>query len=810
VADVRAGRRIGLVAPSVVLAAGLSIGTPVAAQPPARDLVTAPQCSEQAAQVNGPDTTDVNAQAGNGRITVGLDSEGNITVFRYPNPSYYNQVKYFTTGPDASTGVAGGQLPNEGSFGGLLYTVAGPGAATTTMQWLKAPDLATAGWTVSQHYASDQTPVVVTTYRSPAGIGLTVTVTDLADAAPLTDPAAPAAFVRQFTVQLAPGSPVVPRSVELVYYEHFDAIGSRFRYFPVEDSCFQQVDDSQTGAYVEPSPGGGDAIVQSWSGIDAASDRPSAVAFSFGFDRPSSSHQVGEDGHDPLAPPLGAVDLSLADGYDEMTSAPHRLTDSDAAAGQVTGTLTTPLDLRTGSDAVRVIVGAGATAAQALAALQQERGSSMAAEVEAVDRYWGRWLARAPLPAVPATSPQAADAARIDAVAARSLITIRLAVDPDTGAIVASADTQGPYGEDWVRDGSFIDAALDEAGHHGLATRHAEFEASAQTSPANPDVLRPPGNWPMNVYGDGIPGGPIPYEIDETGFGAWTLYQHSTYLSGTAATAYLLQVFPAIARAANWLSTCKDPQDGLQCYASEDDNVTPTQTLHGAGPDLLGLESAVKAAQALAAAEPADPRTIAWQTEAALWAARASELQAAIEALYDADGTGDHLFAESSPSQSALAGLGEPSPVPTPTETYSDGGWLLWPVQLAMTGPQLEDEAAAVLSTAVSSLENTRPGYTGAYEAKGLLGVCRSLPELPPTTAAADRSTIEQAVAMLSASSTTAGQRGFTTDTGLFAESWRNYETAQGVRVVPLNDAPHVWEHALYYMTALCAFPPAS
>ncbi|HAM00632.1 MAG TPA: hypothetical protein DCQ30_00150 [Acidimicrobiaceae bacterium] len=812
-ADRHTGRRLGLAAVGAFLATGAVVGVPVGAQPPARDAVTLPQCAEQAAQTNGPDTTDVNAQAGNGRVTVGLDAAGNITVFRYPNPSYYNQVKYFTTGPDASTGVPGGELPNEGSFAGLRYTTVQGGVPVTTMQWLKQPDLADAGWSVHQAYASDQAPVVQTTYTSPTSptaLGLTVTIVDTANAGPLADASKPATFVRQVTVDLASGSPVRPDSVQLAYYEHFDAFASRYRYFPVQDSCFQQLDDTQAGAYVPPGSGNGDALVQSWAGIDQASGRPSSVAFAFGFDRPSASHQVGEDGHDPLAPPLAAVDPTLRDGYDEMTSAPHELSGSGAAAGQVTGTLTTPLDLRHGSDSLRVIVGAGASPGDALGALQVERGTSSGKELDGVATYWSDWLKRAPEPAPP-TSPEAA---RIVSVAERSLITMRLAVDPDTGAIVASADTQGPYGEDWVRDGSFIDAALDEAGYHKLAENHALFEAAAQTSATNPDLLRAPGNWPMNVYGDGIPGGPIPYEIDETGFGAWALYEHSVYMSGGAATNYLLQVFPAIARAADWLTTCKDPVDGLQCYANEDDNLTPTQTLHGAGPDLLGLTSAVRAAEALSAAEPTNPLAITWQTDASLWAARASQLQSAIEALYNADGLGDGLFAESSPKETAFGIPGEPSPVPTANQTYADGGWLLWPVQLLSPSDprqraELQNEAAAVLSTAMSSLRNSTQGYTGSYEAKGLLGVCNSLPGLPTSTAGADRATIQEAVAMLAASSTP-GQRGFTTDTGLFAEAWKNYSTPAGTKVVPLNDEPHVWEHALYYMTALCAFPPTS
>lgn len=797
-----------------VLACSAATIVPATAQAPSRQPLTLGQCSEQAAQVNGPDTTAVNAQAGNGRITVGLDSAGTITDFKYPNPSYYNQVKYFTTGPDPATGQPGGELPNEGSFAGLLYTTVQNGSSATVMQWLKQPDLGQAGWTVTQSYASSETPVVVTTYSNP-NLKLTVTVTDLANAAPLEpgDASAPAAFVRQITVQLGSGSPVEAGGVDLVYYEHFDALGSRYRYFPVQDSCFQQFDDSQTGTYVAPaSDGSGDAIVQSWQGIDQADNQPSSVAFAFGFDQNSAQHQLGVDGTDPLAPPLSSLDSSLTDGYTEMTNPPHQLSGSDAAAGQVTGTLVTrALAFNNGTDSVRLIIGAGKDPEQAMSALQTERASTWSAELGAVDGYWQGpqgWLAKAPLPQVPSTSQQYSEAARIDSVAQRALISIRLAVDPDSGAIVASADTQGPYGEDWMRDGSFINAALDEAGYQSLVTSHNLFEAAAQSSPTNLDPAAPSGNWPMNVYGDGLPGGPIPYEIDETGFGAWTLYQHYSYLSGSLATAYLEEVFPAIARAADWLTTCKDPVDGLQCEASEDDSVTPSQTLHGAGPDLLGLNSAVSAAQALLAADPTNPAAPLWAQEKSIWQARATELQGAIDALYNADTNADGLYAETSPKEAALTGA---STVPTAYQVFTDGGWLLWPVGLHPASDQrMQAEAGAVLNGAMVSLGNTTAGYTGSYEAKGLLGVCQAYSQLPGGVPSSDLGLIQEAVGMLSAASAP-GTRGFTTSTGLFAEAWKNYSIdGTTTQAIPLNDEPHVWEGALYYMTAMCAFPATS
>jgi hypothetical protein len=743
----------------------------------------------------GPTLTDVNSQAGDGRITVGENSSGNLTVFKYPNPSFYNQVDYWTSGPNAD-GVAVGALPNEGSFAGLRIVTATSTTPVISVVWFKSPDLSApgSGWTFTQTDQSTNTPVIVTTYHSTS-LGLTVTDTDLATAGPLSNPAAPAAFVRDYSVQRAAGSPVL--SAELIYYEHFDVIGSRVPYAPVEDTCAQPFDVSQVGDY-EP---GSDAIVQSWKGTDLATAQPTSEAFAFGFDAPTSAHQVGLD-HEAG----GSLPLPPADGYDQLSGSPYRLGDASAATGQVSGTLLSqPLNLSGPAPAsVRLIIGAGSTPQQALSALQGERASNFFYELVGVDSYWNQWLSSAPMPQVPKnfscpSGTACASPARIVAVAKRALISIRLAVDPDSGAIVASADTEEPYGEDWTRDGSYIDEALDEAGYHSLVTRHELFEAASQSNIADGDVLVPLGNWPQSVYGDGIPGGPIPTEIDETGFATWALYEHSTFLSSAAAQTYLRAVFPAISKAADWLTLCQDPVTGLECPASEDDNLTPSETLTGSGPDLVGLRSAVATADALGLAK-SDP-------EVALWQQRIVRLTNAIDGLYlpSAGVYGQGTEADIAGETDGLLANGSPS-VPTYSTIYSTGGYLVWPVEVhPYIDPRMVSETEHVLSAAMYSLKNAS---VGGYEGKALVASCKALPTLGVSPAQRNdmRSTIQQGVGML-AESSTASSRGFTTDTGMFGETWKLFGTGTSAHTEPENDMPHVWEESLYYMTALCAFP---
>jgi hypothetical protein len=93
-------------------------------------------------EIYGP--TDITAQTGNGRLSVALNDAGTMTVFRWPYPSFYDQLKYFTTGRGADDAIQ--VPPNEGAFLGVAAP-AGDGFETT---WLR--DMAV----VEQAYASDR------------------------------------------------------------------------------------------------------------------------------------------------------------------------------------------------------------------------------------------------------------------------------------------------------------------------------------------------------------------------------------------------------------------------------------------------------------------------------------------------------------------------------------------------------------------------------------------------------------------------------------------------------------------------------
>src|SRR5438067_6539015 len=243
-----------------ILAAAIAIvSSPAHAQVPGPQALSETGCYDPTKanadyEAYGP--TDVNAQAGNGSVTVGENAAGTITDFKYPNPSYYNQVKYLAVSRD-DAGRAQAQFPNEGSFAGIGWRTK---AGQSGFAWLR-------DWAAVQAYDSGDTPVPVTTYRAPGNLGLKVTDTDVAVPG--------GAFVRELWVNRAPGSPVA--SATLVYYENFNPVGTRIPYLPITDWCLTQ-DSDQHAEY----DGQAHAIVHSWRGTDQATGRPSSTAFAFG------------------------------------------------------------------------------------------------------------------------------------------------------------------------------------------------------------------------------------------------------------------------------------------------------------------------------------------------------------------------------------------------------------------------------------------------------------------------------------------------------------------------------------------------
>src|SRR5438094_2083663 len=147
--------------------------------------------------------TNVNGALGNGSLTAAFSRCGELTVLKWPGPSYYTQLAYLSdNAANARTLPHLGALDGMGAFPGLYYeTASGPG-----FTWLRDD-----AWTHAQRYSADDSDVLVTDMTNPA-LGLAVTAWNfvLPDANVL---------VNQYIVMRDPTTPV--RRATLVFYTNF-------------------------------------------------------------------------------------------------------------------------------------------------------------------------------------------------------------------------------------------------------------------------------------------------------------------------------------------------------------------------------------------------------------------------------------------------------------------------------------------------------------------------------------------------------------------------------------------------------------
>jgi hypothetical protein len=772
--------------------------------------------------------TNVNAALGNGHLTAAFSRCGELTVLKWPGPSFYDQLAYFTSNaPDARQQAHLGALDDAGVFPGLAYRTRRGRAGFT---WLRDD-----AWSHHQSYSADTSDVLVDTATNTA-LGLTVVAEHFV--LPDSD-----VLVSRYTVERTRRSPV--SSATVVLYTNFSPTLTRLPFFPVADwaldfeNDYAAVYDRQehallhflpqaqasprdygpVNAFLEAPPRGRRARERQIDGIIAgltgpgvyiaAGARPRDDGFQVGFDDApicASETALAERvlGAFDLPPALLALARSIfecatlvpdpggplaacrtASGwtYDARNAyddaAAGRLSRSPIAACQANAALARRLHFRRGRATATFDVAVAGTRDAALDLLRQARSTKPETQRAATESWWASWLAPAHLPAT--------DDPLVTAFARRSLIVMRTATDSASGAIVASVDTQGPYGEDWVRDGSFINHALDVAGYADIVGRHERFYTRVQRQqpsgwsplfsfpacdpahPVYPNCI-PAGTYETNYYADPtmtVAGNPISFEIDEAGLGVWTMWDHATFLADPAVRgAYLADVCPAIRRGAANLAACRDPATGLQCAANEDDNIPLTQGLQGAETVLLALDSGVAAAAACGFDA----------SEVAAWQARAVELGNAIRA---------HFL------------------VPGPPAHFEGGrpAWLLWPVGfLAPDDPLAQSHADWLAQTYVDPII-ARTALGGGYEAEDLLA----------------RAMLQRArgdVAGLAASQ--ASVRAFiqelaTPGTLHLSEFYSRVQAdldGDGIApdYLPENDVPHVWEHAYLYLAAMTAF----
>jgi GH15 family glucan-1,4-alpha-glucosidase len=711
--------------PAGVLAFALLITLAVVDGPAARAQMTA-DCSdpfEPTPEEFGP--TDITAVTGNQHLSVGLNSDATVSVFKWPSPSYYDQIKYRTT--DREEPLMGAE-PNEGSFIGIAWK---PGPLRKGEKWGFAW---LREWPSKQSFVGEDGDEVKTLFTKRK-LGLRVSIRDVVSA--FED-----SFVRDIAVKRTKSSNI--RKVRVFSFANFNPVVSKIRQSPTNDWCTEEGNDSGA-AYLEDQ----DVIVHNRSGVDESTGLPSTVSLAMGLAGDSDGFHVGPDTYESTAFGTSAYD-DAGDG---------RLLGGTGSAGQADGALFQQLALRRSRTArSRAILAAGAGQEEALATMELARSRSYRATSRDKKRWWSEWLQDA---AIPRNAP-----ASVRKLAKRALISIRQTTDPSDGLIAASVATQSPLGLDWVRNGAYINRALHLAGHPEMVEQHnrryGELQASSVSKPPGGEAT-PPGNWSHNFYLDGVVGGRIPYAIDATGLGIWTLWDHYAL---TQDRDYLVsaEIYEAIQRGAHYLSDdtpvgCRDRATGLQCAASEEENPNPTQTLRGAQAVWLGLDAAARAARVRGG-------TVAL-ANADKWEERRDEIAAAIRTFF---------FSEDCKCY---------------TTDYRVGGTLLWPVQFEPANSVIAD------SQAEENFKHIRRAMKGR-EVRGELESRALLGNAYVWTSGSDLRKVKKGLRWVAENPTT-------DETGILGEAWMVFPPEEGTLTTMVSQ-PHVWNQAMFYLAAIKAY----
>ncbi len=458
--------------------------------------------------------------------------------------------------------------------------------------------------------------------------------------------------------------------------------------------------------------------------------------------------------------------------------ADRTLSGSRVAAGQTNGALIAPLTFQGDTAEGSVDFALGDTLAAARSALATAKKSTPAARQTAAEDAADAVLGKARLP-----DKSLGD--QVVRIAERALVNVYVSRDKKTGAICASIARQPPYYLDWPRDGAFFDAALDVAGLDEWVTQRTEWYTgllraaptrgnllltpNVPTDPTTGDQKFPADAWEMNYFADGTVGGPIRFEIDNTGLHIWSLALHAATLEPSARKAYVDKIWPSTKRALDLLDRWTMKDSALPAPANEDDHTELTSELQGA----IAVYSAMAAGSRLARLEGDDADYKRYQKHTAALG------DAIMKTYYLPD---QQRFRDIKADQNPTAGKGTVA-------------WAIWPGRLMKPDdPRLEIQLDADMDAIIAKLSG-KDGEGASYTAKNIVSAALY------GKVGGSHDKAKQALDLLA--------NVATPDTLQFGEAqvitskpgqplvWSN-------RVAP----PHVWQGILFYLSAMALSQP--
>ena len=549
------------------------------------------QCDFRSESLGGG--TNAIGALGNGRLTVGISPWSELIYFRWPTPSYYDHLRYFTQ----ARGLWGAFFLKDTRWGknapsldwrryGRPYEVY-PGLGARGGIYFQQGDLRWFGdetWTSARQYDPEGGPILCTQLlQNNIKINVCQWVDWDSDL-----------LVQEFQIK-------APLAEKFFYYSTFapskkldpslnvpDSKKSGFAalYLPVQSIILyfqpEVTIESRLSPYLHKNllPDQIDELYPEGGIYIAMSSLNTPDGVQIGADRRGRSISKKA--------PIGASEnaregkLNGSDGFVGPVDAGLEFKLNDEAA-KVT-VLTSIADTAVGS--VKIVRDAQTQGLNLLKAKTIE--------------YWLDVSSKVNL------SPQAKTTER--RVAQRSITNLLIGRDRNSGAIVASPSRQPAYHFDWPRDGAFFDLALDLAGFSKIVDQHLDFYRRTQRKKRisvglawllglKSPFYSPRGHWYANLFTNGQEGNIsiIPYELDETSLIIWDIWRHEQFLQEDERPAYQNQFLELLELAANAISNYVNKRKGWIRRSFEDDNFFPHATLHGAAAVLTGLAAAIDA-----------------------------------------------------------------------------------------------------------------------------------------------------------------------------------------------------------------------
>ena len=655
-------------------------------------------------------------------------------------------------------------LPNMGGAVGLRIRE----QEQTRVVWLRDQAL----FTSSSGYLSDDDVVVVTEYQSSKALLGGVRVKQTAFVPPSS-----AVLVNRFSVT---GSWPSSTTVELISYANLAPCTHKIPSLPLADWLLDIFNDF--AVLVDTSSSSTDAL------LHFRPDQPSFYPIlSFLLANPPSNlSQSAVNGFaqsiDTIFGPGIFFALSCAGGCDSMATFPVTTADpsfespSPVTFGRGFSLLTKRIqavandastDGTSNATTATFYLAAGRSRAEALQTLDAARLNPNFQLLNETLAFWQKYVASLSLPVL--GQPSGVSFAK-RAMISIAIGTVHDALNNTAAAIVASVDSQTPYGFDWPRDGLFLNDALYAAGDPSdfeLVTRHNLFYAAVQRASESDPLFK--GTYAMNYYPDGLPGGPVPLEIDEVGLAAFNMARHVPLLSSASERArYTSLVWPAVEASMRFACVWTDNRTGLPLPANEDDTFALTQGIQGSIALWMALQEAISVGTAY---------NLSSAATLASWQQRFEQLGNAIQKSFYDPATGTW----------GIHGKGS---------SIRGASWFLWPAQFfPFASPQARQQALA-LWNATSPMFTGVPGFYG-YQVESMLGIARVF------VAHNDTQGLSQVRAaldiMLNQVATPARHLG----EFYYATPGCTDSSSVGLCFLNSNDLPHLYEQSLLYLLSM-------